>query len=103
MLNYSYLDLKMLTKTMITKPFFHTLSKIISIIIIILMFAQCGIYKKTDARKVPTNAKERVKKNLEEGRRIKFGQLGSKGSGKFEFATSKKLSNFMGLCILNSV
>ena len=55
------------------------------------MFAQCGIYKKTDARKIPTNAKERVKKNLEEGRRIKFGQLGNKGSGKFEFATSNEM------------
>jgi len=40
---------------------------------------------------VPVNAKERVKKNLEEGRRIKFGQLGSKGSGNFEFATSNEM------------
>ncbi len=55
------------------------------------MLNQCGIYKKTDARKVPVNAKERVKKNLEEGRRIKFGQLGMKGSGKFEFATSNEM------------
>ncbi len=55
------------------------------------MVSQCGIYKKTDARKVPTNAKDRVKKNLEEGRRIKFGQLGGKGSGNFEFATSNEM------------
>ena len=55
------------------------------------MFTQCGLYKKTDARKVPTNAKDRVKKNLEEGKRIKFGQLGSRGSGKFEFATSNEM------------
>ena len=91
MLNYSYLDLKMLTKTMITKPFLHFSSKITSFVIIILMLSQCGIYKKTDARKVPTNAKERVKKNLEEGKRFKFGNLGNKGSGKFEFATSNEM------------
>jgi hypothetical protein len=81
----------MLTKTMITKPFFQIFSKITTFILVILMLSQCGLYKKTDARKVPTNAKERVKKNLEEGRRIKFGQLGSKGSGNFEFATSNEM------------
>ena len=91
MLNYSYLDLKMLTKTMITKPFLHFLSKITIFAVIILMINQCGIYRKTDARKVPTNAQERVKKNLEEGKRIKFGSLGNKGSGKFEFATSNEM------------
>ena len=36
--------------------------------------------------------KERVKKNHEEGRRIKFGQLtGKGGSGNFEFASSNEL------------
>jgi hypothetical protein len=55
------------------------------------MVSQCGIYKKTDARKVPTNAKERVKKNLAEGKKIKFGQLGKGGSGTFEFATSNEM------------
>jgi len=91
MLNYSHLDLKILTKTMITKPFSHFLSKITLFAIVILILNQCGLYKKTDARKVPTNAKERVKKNLEEGKRIKFGSLGNKGSGKFEFATSNEM------------
>ena len=74
-----------------TKPFFQIFTKIITFALIMTMFTQCGIYKKTDARKVPTNAKERVKKNLEEGRRIKFGQLGKSGSGKFEFATSNEM------------
>ncbi len=74
-----------------TKPFFQIFTKIITFALIMTMFTQCGIYKKTDARKVPTNAKDRVKKNLEEGKRIKFGQLGSKGSGKFEFATSNEM------------
>ena len=74
-----------------TKLFSTILSKITLFVLIILLLNQCGIYKKTDARKIPTNAKERVKKNIEEGRKIKFGQLGSKGSGNFEFATSNEM------------
>ena len=74
-----------------TKLFSTILSKITLFVLIILLLNQCGIYRKTDARKIPTNAKERVKKNIEEGRKIKFGQLGSKGSGKFEFATSNEM------------
>ena len=66
-------------------------SKIGLIFLIFLMISQCGIYKKTDARKVPTNAKERVKKNIAEGKKIKFGQLGKGGSGTFEFATSNEM------------
>ncbi len=66
-------------------------SKISLIFLIFLMISQCGIYKKTDARKVPTNAKERVKKNIAEGKKIKFGQLGKGRSGTFEFATSNEM------------
>ena len=66
-------------------------SKIGLIFIIFLMISQCGIYKKTDARKVPTNAKERVKKNIAEGKKIKFGKLGKGRSGTFEFATSNEM------------
>ena len=65
--------------------------KISLIFLIFLMLGQCGLYKKTDARKTPVNAKERVKKNLAEGKRIKFGQLGKGGSGTFEFATSNEM------------
>ncbi len=77
---------------MFTKLFNHFLGKIALFLILILTINQCGFYKKTDARKTPTNAKERVKKNLEEGRRIKFGQLvGKGGSGNFEFASSNEM------------
>ena len=66
-------------------------NKISLIFLIFLMLGQCGLYKKTDARKTPVNAKERVKKNLAEGKRIKLGQLGKGGSGTFEFATSNEM------------
>jgi hypothetical protein len=59
--------------------------------LILLFLTQCGLYKKTDARKVPVNANDRVQKNLEEGRRIKFGNIGNSGSGNFEFATSNEM------------
>lgn len=59
--------------------------------LILLFLTQCGLYRKTDARKVPVNAKDRVQKNLEEGRRIKFGNIGNSGSGNFEFATSNEM------------
>jgi hypothetical protein len=81
-----------LKKPMFTKLFNHFSGKIALFLILILTINQCGLYKKTDARKNPTNAKERVKKNLEEGRRIKFGQLtGKGGSGNFEFASSNEM------------
>ena len=68
-------------------PLFFTL------IFCILSLSECGIYRKVDARKIPGNADERVKKNMEEGRRIKFGGNGGigGGTGKFDFATSNEL------------
>ena len=64
---------------------------ILSLIFIFLSVSQCGYYKKTDAKKIPTNAKERVEKNMQEGRRIKFGDLANRGSGKFDFASSNEM------------
>ena len=56
------------------------------------VIASCGIYKKTDARKVPTSGMERAKKNIEEGRGFKlFDSNRNKGGGVFEFASSNEL------------
>ena len=53
----------------------------------------CGIYKPVDARKVSPNSKERVKKNLEEGRGISFGKMIQGGSGgtNYQFASSNPM------------
>ena len=61
--------------------------------LIILGFLQsCGIYKPVDARKVPSNSKERVKKNLEEGKGISFGKLMKGGAGtNYQFASSNPM------------
>ena len=71
----------------------NLLNKFFKIAFLLTLFFnlnQCGLYKKTDAREVPTNAKERAQKNVEEGRSIKlFGKKG--GSGTFEFASSNEM------------
>ena len=41
----------------------------------------CGIWDPADARKVSPNAKERVKKNLEEGKGISFKKLSEGAAG----------------------
>ena len=44
-----------------------------------------------DARKNPADPAERIKKNLEEGRGFKIGDLGETKGGVFEFASSNEL------------
>ena len=71
----------------------NLLNKFFKVVFLLTLFFnlnQCGLYKKTDAREVPVNAKERAQKNIEEGRSIKlFGKKG--GSGTFEFASSNEM------------
>ena len=66
--------------------------KFLSLFFVVLFLSQCGgnFFRKTDARKIPVQADERVQQNLEQGRRIRFGtSLG--GSGNFEFASSNEM------------
>ena len=67
------------------------LIKLIIILILFLNLSGCGLYKKTDARKVPVNVNERVKKNVEEGRGIRFGTNKNNSGGTFDFASSNEL------------
>ncbi len=66
------------------------MKKLILLISIMLFFNSCGIYRPTDARKVPVNADERVKKNMEEGRGFRIAGLGKKG-GDFMFSSANPL------------
>ena len=54
------------------------------------MVISCGIYRKTDARKIPPKASDRVKQNIDEGRGFKIGNIGRK-SNTFDFATSNTM------------
>ena|SRR6056300_35484 len=58
---------------------------------LLIFLNSCGIYRKTDARKYPPNPKERVAKNMEEGKGFRiFDNNRSKGTN-YEFASSNEL------------
>ena len=87
-------------------------SKFLIIFISVSLLTSCGGGIKlpgADARKIPPSAKERMAKNLEEGKGFRVNDVGKNlGSGKFEFATSNELwrasldvINFMPLASAN--
>ena len=68
--------------------------KLISCFIIFFALSSCakeGFFKTGDARKNPPDPRERVKKNLEEGRGFRLSNLGGRKGGDFEFASSNEL------------
>ena len=71
------------------------LIKILILLQLIISLNSCGplAYKKVDARKVPWDPDERVKKNIEEGKSFKlFGEKGIGGrTTNYEFASSNEL------------
>ena len=66
------------------------MKKILYLLQLVLFVTSCGIYRPTDARKVPVNANERVKKNMEEGKGFRISGLGKKG-GDFLFSSANPL------------
>ena len=56
----------------------------------VFILTSCGIYKRSDVKDNPVNVNARVKKNIEEGRGIRFGKKGVQG-GTFDFASSNEL------------
>ena len=68
----------------------NILFKLIIIFLIPLLLNACGIYKRSDVKDNPVNVEDRVQKNIEEGRGIRFGGKGGKG-GVFDFASSNEL------------
>ena len=54
------------------------------------LITSCGIYRHTDARKVSPDPRERVKKNIEEGRGFRLGNIGG-GATNFQFASSNPI------------
>lgn len=70
---------------------FNNTRLVMVFLILLLGLNSCGLYKKTDARKIPTNANDRIKKNIEEGRGFRLGNLGKKSGGDFQFASSNPL------------
>ena len=60
-------------------------------LILLLSLSGCGIYKRSDIKDNPGNVEERVQRNIEEGRGIRFGNLGSKSGVTFDFASSNEM------------
>tara|TARA_B100000886_G_scaffold137168_1_gene92720 strand:- start:11868 stop:12401 length:534 start_codon:yes stop_codon:yes gene_type:complete len=80
-------------------------SKILILFILFIFLGNCN--SNTDARKVPPNWKDRVQKNIEEGRGFRL--MGDKkNTGEFDFASSNELwrasldtLDFMPLALAN--
>ena len=67
-----------------------TFNKVLTLIFLLVFLNQCGMG--ADARKYPPDPKERVSKNLEEGRGFRLmGGDKKKRGGDFEFASSNPL------------
>ena len=67
------------------------LLKLITLIILTtFLLNSCGLYKRADVKDTPVNVNERVKKNIQEGRGIRFGKGATRG-GDFDFASSNPL------------
>ena len=63
---------------------------VISVLAVLVSFNSCGLYKRSDVKDTPVNVEERVKKNIQEGRGIRFGKGATRG-GDFDFASSNPL------------
>jgi hypothetical protein len=59
--------------------------------LVFLFFSSCGGLNMPSARKQPVNADERIKKNIEEGRGLKFAMKGRNSNTNFSFASSNPL------------
>ena len=76
--------------------FFKKFSQIPVFLIILILLNSCGknFFRGADARKVSPDPRERVKKNLEEGKGFRLNNAIKKGvsrGGDFEFASSNEL------------
>tara|TARA_Y100001980_G_C14388310_1_gene188223 strand:- start:90 stop:638 length:549 start_codon:yes stop_codon:yes gene_type:complete len=85
-------------------------TRIIPILLIFILINACnGKVPGADARKIPPNAQDRIKKNIEEGRGFTIaGSTESKNFGEFDFASSNELwrasldtLDFMPLALAN--
>ncbi len=65
--------------------------KVLTVFVSVLFATSCGIYKPSDARKVSPNVEERIQKNIEEGKGIRFGIGRGSKDMHFEFSSSNEL------------
>ena len=83
--------------------------RIIGFLLIFFLIASCnGKVPGADARKIPPNAKDRIRQNIEEGRGLTLMGATKKNVGDFDFASSNELwrasldtLDFMPLALAN--
>ena len=76
---------------MLFKSIVIFMKKISLIIVILSLFLTgCGIYKYSPVEEEDYDVEKRVKRNIEEGKGISFGNIRNKG-GTFDFASSNEL------------
>jgi hypothetical protein len=65
----------------------------LSALLILVLLSNCGGKTKTNTRDIPTNAQERARKNVDEGRGASIGSIlrGRSGSGNFAFSSSNPM------------
>ena len=70
----------------------YNFAKFISILLALLILSGCGkdFFKRSDVKDNPVNVQDRVRKNIEEGRGVRFG-IGGKKGGVFDFASANDL------------
>ena len=91
-MNINYVKLKKSSKPLQIRFKKMKLIKLFILLIILVKLNSCGIYRPVDARKFPPDPKERVAKNLEEGKGFRlFGEQGFGGGTTYEFASSNEL------------
>ena len=70
--------------------FMYNFSKFLTILLALLILSGCGLYKRSDVKDNPVNVKDRVRKNIEEGKGVRFG-IGKGKGGVFDFASANEL------------
>ena len=75
------------------RRFINKSAKWLMFFLIISTLSNCGIYRPVDARKIPPNDEERIKKNQEEGRGFTLGGVGKTfgSGGTFQFSSSNEM------------
>ena len=73
--------------------FINKASKWLMFFLILSTLSNCGIYRPVDARKIPPNDEERIKKNQKEGRGFTLGGMSKTfgSGGAFQFSSSNEM------------
>ena len=83
--------------------------RVIGLLLVFFLMASCnGKVPGADARKIPPNAKDRIKQNIEQGKGFTLMGSNKKNIGDFDFASSNELwrasldtLDFMPLALAN--